>query len=89
MEKVKASTGRTVNHIALSYIQRGGTPSMFDRVLASRMAVRAVELIECGQSGRAVGVRGGDLIDMNVIEALNYKKEFDTQLYNIAQKISK
>ena len=53
------------------------------------MAVRAVELIECGQSGRAVGVRGGDLIDMNVIEALNYKKEFDTQLYNIAQKISK
>ena len=88
-EKVKLSTGRTVNHVALSYIQRGGTPSMFDRVLASRMAARAVELIECGQSGRVVGVRGSDIIDMNVIEALNCVKKFDERLYALATTISK
>lgn len=89
MAKVKASTGRTVNHIALSYIQRGGVPTMSDRVLASRMAVRAVELIECGQSGRAIGVRGGDMMDLSVSEALSYPKHFDNHLYNIAKILSK
>ena len=88
-EKVKASTGRTVNHVALSYIQRGGTPSMFDRVLASRLAARAVELIECGQSGRVVGVKGSDIIDVNVIEALKAKKNFDDNLFALATTISK
>ena len=88
-EKVSAATGRTVNHVALSYIQRGGIPSMFDRVLASRLAARAVELIECGQSGRVVGVHGSDIIDMNVIEALKCKKSFDEHLFMLATTISK
>ena len=88
-EKVSAATGRTVNHVALSYIQRGGIPSMFDRVLASRLAARAVELIECGQSGRVVGVHGSDIIDMNVIEALKCKKSFDEHLFMVAITISK
>lgn len=88
-EKVKASTGRTVNHMALSYIQRGGNPSMSDRVLASRLAVRAVDLVDMGLRDRAVGVRGGSVIDMNIGEALAYPKTFDRALYNIAQCISK
>lgn len=88
-EKVKASTGRTVNHVALSYLQRGGIPSMFDRVLATRLAARAVDLIECGQSGRVVGVKGSDTIDMNVIEALSCKKVFDSRLFELATTISK
>ena len=50
---------------------------MADRVLASRFAVRAVELIEEGQSGRVVGVNGNDIIDKSVIEALKCKKQFD------------
>lgn len=89
MRKVGEATGRRINHIALSYIQRGGIPSMSDRVLASRMAVRAVELIEDSQSGRVVGVKGGDIIDMTVSEALAEPKEFETAVYNIATMISK
>ncbi len=89
MKKVGDATGRTINHIALSYIQRGGIPSMFDRVLASRMAVRAVELIQGGQSGRVVGVRGGDMIDMTVAEALATPKVFEEQIYKISTLISK
>ncbi len=89
MKKVGDATGRTINHIALSYIQRGGIPSMFDRVLASRMAVRAVELIQGGQSGRVVGVRGGDMIDMTVAEALAMPKVFEEQIYKISTQISK
>lgn len=89
IEKVGAATGRRVNHVALSYLQRGGIPSMNDRVLAARMAVRAVDLITCGQSGRVVGVRGGDIMDMSVIEALEAPKQFDEQLYSIAKILSK
>lgn len=89
MSKVAEATGRTVNHVALSYLQRGGVPSMFDRVLAARMAVRAVDLITCSQSGRVVGVRGGDILDMSVIEALEAPKTFDEHLYSIAKMLSK
>lgn len=89
MKKVGESTGRTINHIALSYIQRGGIPTMSDRVLASRMAVRAVELIDDGQSGRVVGVNGNDMIDMTVSEALAVPKTFNEQIYKISSVISK
>lgn len=89
MQKVAASTGRTVNHVALSYLQRGGIPSMSDRVLAAQMAVRAVDLISCSQSGRVVGVKGGDIMDMSVTEALRVSKTFDEHLYNIAKMLSK
>lgn len=89
MQKVREATGRTVNQVALSYLQRGGNPSMFDRVLAARMAVRAVDLLGSGQSGRVVGVRGGDLIDMSVDEALGCAKKFNQQLYDIAKMLSK
>ncbi len=89
LEKVAAETGRRVNHMALGYMQRGGNPTMSDRVLAARMAQRAVDLIECGQSGRVVGVRGGDIYDTTVIEALRLPKEFDQKLYDLAIVISK
>lgn len=89
MRKVAEATGRTVNHVALSYLQRGGIPSMTDRVLAARMAVRAVDLINSSQSGRVIGVRGGDLIDMSVDEALACPKKFNSQLYDIAKMLSK
>lgn len=89
LEKVAAETGRRVNHMALGYMQRGGNPTMSDRVLAARMAQRAVDLIECGQSGRVVGVRGGDIYDTTVIEALRLPKEFDKKLYDLAIVISK
>ncbi len=89
LEKVAKETGRRVNHMALGYMQRGGNPTMSDRVLAARMAQRAVDLIECGQSGRVVGVRGGDIYDTTVIEALRLPKEFDQKLYDLAIVISK
>lgn len=89
MQKVAAATDRRVNHLALTYMQRGGIPTMADRVLAAQMACRAVDLISCGQSGRVVGVKGGDIFDTTVIEALKVPKHFDETLYNLAITISK
>ena len=89
LEEISKATGRRVNHMALGYMQRGGNPTMADRVLAARMAQRAVELIMCGQSGRVVGIRGGDIYDTTVLEALKIPKEFDEKLYDLAKVISK
>ena len=88
-QKISEATGRRVNHMALKWMQRGGNPTVEDRVLAAKMACRAVELIECGQSGRVIGIRGGEIFDTTVLEALACKKGFDEKLYEIAQIISR
>ena len=88
-QKISDATGRRVNHMALKWMQRGGNPTVEDRVLAAKMACRAVELIECGQSGRVIGIKGGEIFDTTVLEALACKKGFDERLYEIAQIISR
>lgn len=89
MRKLRDATGHTVSQVVLSYLQRGGIPSMSDRVLACRLAIRAVDLLEEGQRSRVVGVRGGKVIDLSIDEALAMPKQFNTQLYDIAKVISK
>lgn len=72
----------------LGYIQRGGTPSSADRMLASRLGVRAVELLMEGMMARAVGIRGNEIIDMDIEEALSYKRMPDIKLYEMAKILS-
>ena len=89
MRKLRDATGHTVSQVVLSYLQRGGIPTMSDRVLACRLAIRAVDLLGEGQRSRVVGVRGGKVIDLSIDEALAMPKQFNTQLYDIAKVISK
>ncbi|QXE19912.1 MULTISPECIES: 6-phosphofructokinase [Clostridium] len=55
----------TIRSTVLGYIQRGGEPSVFDRILASKMGVRAVELLILGERCRAVGIRNNKIIDVD------------------------
>ncbi len=82
-------TGVTIRTVKLGYIQRGGTPSMADRVLAARCADRAVELLynDCKES-RVIGTKDNRIIDMNIDEALAIKKEFNTKMMDIAMRLS-
>ena len=89
MRNLLDTTGHTVSQVVLSYLQRGGIPTMSDRVLACRLAIRAVDLLGEGQRSRVVGVRGGKVIDLSIDEALAMPKQFNTQLYDIAKVISK
>lgn len=90
IEKVSKATNRTVNHMSLSYMQRGGIPTMADRVIAAKLGVHAVELIDEGQSGRACGMKGGEVFDTTIAKALEGgTKGFDQKLYEIASYISK
>lgn len=79
-----------IRTVKLGYIQRGGTPSMADRVLAARCAVRAVDLLvspDCG--GKVVGIKDNQIIDMDIDTALSMDRKFDRDLYRIATTLGK
>lgn len=76
-----------VRSTILGYTQRGGSTTAFDRILASRLGARAVELLAEGKSSRVVGIRDNKLIDMDIAEALSMKKVFPRELYELAIKL--
>lgn len=80
-EKVDIEVRGTI----LGYIQRGGNTTASDRILASRLGEKAVELLSEGKSGRVVGIRDNRIIDMDIIEALNMKRAFQKELYELAE----
>ncbi|WP_039651883.1 6-phosphofructokinase [Clostridium tyrobutyricum] len=87
-KKVEEITGIETRATKLGHIQRGGSPSCRDRILASRMAFRAVELLEQGKSSRVVGIKDGKIIDEDIDEALEEPKHFDEKLFEIANALS-
>ena len=72
----------------LGYLQRGGTPTAVDRILASKMGAMAVNLLINGKSNRAIGIKDNQLIDNDIMEALTKRKVFDHEMYNLAQTLS-
>lgn len=61
-EQIKGKVTSEVRSVVLGHVQRGGTPSGFDRVLATKMAVRAVQELEAGNGGVMVGIEGNKLV---------------------------
>ena len=86
--KIKEKTGISVKTTTLGHIQRGGSPTMNDRVLAAKFACRAVDLLLEGQTNRVVGIKDNKITDCDITEALSKKREFDKDLYNIAHILS-
>lgn len=74
----------SIKTTTLGYIQRGGAPSMFDRVLAAKCATRAVDLLLNDIGGRVVGIRNNEIIDEDITEALARERKFDKDLYDKA-----
>ena len=69
-------------------MQRGGSPTLRDRVLASRMGYEAVQLLEAGKSNRVVAIQSDHIVDFDIEEALAMKKLLDVDLYRMAHEIS-
>ncbi len=74
--------------IVLGYIQRGGAPSMADRFRATRMGIRAVELLNKGIGNRVVGMRDNRILDEDIDEALSKELVFRSDLYEEYKIIS-
>lgn len=87
-EEIEELTGLETRTTILGHIQRGGSPTVNDRVLAARLGHRAVELLMEGKTSRVVGIRDGEIIDDDIHEALSLEKVFDEKLYDIAMDIN-
>ena len=87
-EKIESLTGIETQPVVLGHVQRGGSPTALERVVASAMGHHAVELIAEGKSGRVVVQRDGRVTDLPIEEALSMSKTIDMDLYRIAGDIS-
>ncbi|MBM7614192.1 6-phosphofructokinase [Alkaliphilus hydrothermalis] len=87
-KEIEEKTGIETRVTILGHIQRGGTPTAFDRNIASKMGARAVELLVAGKSCRAVGVKGLDVIDVDFDEVFNTENKFDKKSYDLANILS-
>ncbi len=85
---IQERTGVVTRATILGHVQRGGSPTGQDRILASRFGAYAVELLAEGLSNRVVGIHKETLVNYDIQEALSMKKEFPMDLYNISNIIS-
>ena len=86
--KIEAATGVESRATVLGHVQRGGSPTVRDRVMASEMGYYAVELLEKGIGNRVIGLKDGKICDYDIQEALAMKKPFNERLYKIANEIN-
>ena len=85
---LQEATGIETRATILGHIQRGGNPTLRDRVVASKMAYAAVELLSKGVGNRVIGLKDNKIVDYDIFEALNMVKSFDQETYRLANTIS-
>ena len=86
--ELQAVTQYSVRPTCIGHVQRGGSPSMADRMLAAQFGNKAIRLLNDGIGNRVVGIHDNKIIDMDIIEAVSMKKTFNHELYETLQMIS-
>ena len=86
--EIQARTGIDSRATVLGHVQRGGSPTLRDRVTASRMGYQAVILLEKGIFNRVVAVSADKIVDYDINVALSMNKSIDTTLLDVAETIS-
>jgi len=84
-EMIEKKTGFETRVTVLGHIQRGGSPTAFDRVLGTRFGVKAVELVKEGKFGEMVSLQGNKIVSVPIERAVGKLKTVDMDLYNIAK----
>ncbi|HBI60283.1 MAG TPA: 6-phosphofructokinase [Lachnospiraceae bacterium] len=85
---IEIATGVETRATILGHIQRGGNPTCKDRVYASALGTKAVELLCEGKSNRVVGYKDGEFVDYDMQEALAMEKGLDPYLSHISRKLT-
>lgn len=86
--QIEEATNIETRGTVLGHVQRGGNPTVRDRVAASQFGYYAVELLEKGIGNRVIGLKDNKMVDYDIQEALKMKKPFEDELYRIANDIS-
>jgi 6-phosphofructokinase 1 len=84
-KEIEKRTGFETRVSVLGHVQRGGTPSAFDRVLGTRFGVKAIELVKGKKFGRMVALAGNKIIDVSIEDAVGTLKTVDIEIYEIAK----
>ena len=84
-QEVEKRTGKEARCIVLGHIQRGGTPTAFDRVLATRFGLHAIDAVEEGDWGKMVALRGTDIVRVPLADATRELKTVDVSRYAEAE----
>ena len=90
---IEQRTGIETRATILGHVQRGGSPTLRDRLMATAMGVAAVDILKDGigkeeKMSRVVASRGGKIVDFDITEALSMKNEFDQRLYEVSKEVS-
>ena len=83
--RIEAATGIETRATILGYMQRGGAPTCKDRMYASIMGAKAVELLKAGKTNRVVAYKHGEFVDFDIQEALNMKKDIPEDQFEISK----
>ena len=87
-KEIQERTGVETRATILGHVQRGGSPTVRDRVLASRMGNYAVRLFNHSHESRIIGVKADEIVDYPIDEALAMEKTLDLETYRMAHEIS-
>ncbi len=87
-EKIQQLSGIDSRATVLGHVQRGGSPSLMDRTMSTRMGFHAIKCLEEGRVNRIVALKGSDIVDYEIEEALAMKMPVDDLLIEIAQTAS-
>ncbi|MCH5190891.1 MAG: 6-phosphofructokinase [Oscillospiraceae bacterium] len=88
VKRITEETGVESRATILGHVQRGGSPTVRDRVAASHMGSRAVRLLSEGKGNRVVAMQKDEIVDFDIFEALSMKKTLDLEQYRVALEIS-
>jgi 6-phosphofructokinase 1 len=70
--------------VVLGHIQRGGSPTAFDRILATRFGIGAIDLVHDRKFGQMVALKGNNVVSVSLKDVIGKRKTVDMKLYNIA-----
>jgi len=84
-EKIEEKTGLETRAIVLGHLQRGGTPTAYDRILATRFGIAAIDLVHDGKFGMMPVLQGDDIVAVPIKNAVANRKTADLRLYEVAK----
>ncbi|ABG05027.1 pyrophosphate-dependent phosphofructokinase [Rubrobacter xylanophilus DSM 9941] len=82
-KELKERTGIDTRHVVLGHLQRGGTPTAYDRILSTRYGLRAAEAVKNGEWGKMVALRGSDIVTVPLEEATGETRTVPEDLYGV------
>ena len=85
LKAIESQLGLSIRSTVLGHIQRGGAPSMQDRVLASKFGYHAIELLQAGKTKRVIGIRENRIVDFDILEVQGMQRPVDVYMYNLAK----